>query len=90
MRSNKTRNSDGTFNEVKKCAIFIKHEIIYNSPGLLDLQLFRIRKQIENEGLQWHEDNNGRVRIWIRLKKKNMNEITRTRILPYPDPHSFI
>ena len=42
-----------------------------NTKGkILNLQEYRIKKQVEAEGLEWLEDEHGKFKIWIRLKKE--------------------
>ena len=41
---------------------------------LLDIERYKIRKKIEAAGLDWVEDDEGKFRIWIRLK----NELSKT------------
>jgi len=35
---------------------------------VLNLEMYRVRKRLEDCGLQWREDKSGKVRIWIRLR----------------------
>ena len=37
---------------------------------VLDIQKYRIKKKIEENGLEWVEDEKGKFRIWIRLKNR--------------------
>ena len=34
---------------------------------ILNIDRFKIKKKIESCGLKWHEDRQGKIKIWIRL-----------------------
>jgi len=57
---------------------------------VLNLEKYRVRKRLEECGLEWREDKTGKVRIWIRLRdgaRASEEEVEpRAKILPlYPD-----
>ena len=43
--------------------------------NLLSLGKYRIRKKLEDAGLKWIDDKEGKVRVWIRLNKDEKGRI---------------
>lgn len=34
---------------------------------LLDLEKYRLKLKLRNAGVEWHEDQKGKFRVWVRL-----------------------
>lgn len=50
---------------------------------ILDLNKFRVRQKIENCGLEWREDDQGKVKIWIKMGEMSREPKTIDNTLEY-------
>ena len=53
--------------------------------NILDLARYKVKRKIEDSGLEWHEDNHGKIRLWIKLKKEHEKAEKVEKQLVIPD-----
>ena len=42
---------------------------------ILDFEKYKIKKKMESYGIEWIEDPQGKIKIWIRLKNKRFKKL---------------